>query len=109
MRVYINKKNTEVFDAFLGYDFVSKINQADDVIIFLNNLGSLLDVVDATNLNKHVYLIFDNKDIFDALAKMINIIDDDNYQIEDTVISVVNRMEERKNEKSNNGKTRKLL
>ena len=110
MRVYINKKNQNILSLFSGFEFVSKVELADEVIIYLNNLGAILDLFDVYNYHKHAYILDDNnKDISNVFFRIKDFFDIEKIQFENNILDVVNKMEESKNGKTNNGKTCKLL
>ena len=110
MRIYTNKKEDCLIDKSLGYEFVSEIKDADRAVLFLNNMGAVLDFFYVWYYRKPTYLIKDNKDISKFFDETIDLFClGDFIENADSISDVGERMEKIKNEKTNNGKTYKLL
>lgn len=116
MKIYLSD-NLEEKERFNGFELVNNYYDADDIVIVPGGLSSLNDLVQGVRDGKDVYLY--NKDLFysplieqlyrsyergiepEAPSEYMN--------IESDLEKIIEKLEEKKNGKINNGESSKLL
>ena len=118
MKVYLSEDNEKVKDKLLDFDLCEQIEESDSVFIVPNGgMESFLCLLKGLDLGKTTYVCNENycyKKLVDRLNEMItkgtiSIKNDQSMVVENSIDSLIERMEEKKNEQLNDGKISQLL
>ena len=118
MKIFISEKNEEIENKFLRFDLSENIESADSVVIVPHGgMESFFCLLKGIDLGKDVYISNDDNsynNVIDRLNKMIaggtiKLQDGKSMIVEENIDDVIERMEEKENDKSNDGKISQLL
>ena len=109
MKVYVNSDKQEIRDSFSGHNLVHNLKGAEVAVLVENDLGFLLDFAEVICCPKKTFILSENNDLRSIVDNILDLFEPDYVERADSLLDVLNRMEEIKNEKSNNGKAYQLL
>ena len=114
MKIYISEENFDEKEKLGRFELVKNYSEANNVIIVPGGLSSIVDMAQGIMDGKDVYVY--NKDLFYApiIEQIYRIpqkeVDDkplfELFTIERDLDDIVGKLEEKENEKTNNGQTR---
>ena len=114
MKLYITEANEKYPEIINNYDITSDMEESTNVLVLPGGLGAIKDMFNAMTEHKDI-LIYNKDKYYNAILESIfksSYIDEDAFihmDVESNYEKLLNKLEERKNERINDGKNSKLL
>ena len=114
MKLYITEANEEYPEILNNYDITNDMEESTDVLILPGGLGAIKDMFNAMTEHRDI-LVYNKDKYYNAILEPIfksNYADEAalaHINMESDYKKLLDKLEERKNERINNGENSKLL